>query len=912
MLTIEKAARMLLSGAAVALLAFGALMPQSAFASDGNVAKIGDTEYPTLAAAVEAAPTDGTATAIVMTGDIEMVTADIVTIDDGQNVTLDMAGHAITVDEADFETRPITVAAGGVLTVTGNGTIDSSAAGAQGFGAINNFGTLIIENGTFRGALKANATNVWNRKGGTLTINGGTFDTSATAVSTEEDTVTTINGGTFMGVWYAAFDNNGYATINGGTFVGKSCSRCDSDHWAYTLRSGNASDSAYLRINYADVTGTQGALSTVGGTADIYDGTFETVDCDQQHGAVFYAYYVAGEAYTTSATIYGGDFSSSKRQALYVGNSQGDGGREEDATVVVKGGTFTGGDDSKTAIKVDQELGSAYITGGTFSSQPDEAWLADGYSAEQDASGNWITTVANPVAAVSSTQYPTVQDAIDNANGGTVMLLADVEENVTVPKGATVTLDLAGKKISNDGTDSQALGTIYNLGTLTVTDSVGGGNVDNVTHGKCALYNEVGATVTLDGGTFSRSAELSTDGDTPGGNSYYVLLNHGSMTVNEGTTVRFGEGDEYGKFSSLVEKGWYNGTQNITKTPSVMTINGGTFSGGLNTIKNDDWGQLTINDGAFNNVAQAVVVNWNVAEINNGTFESEQYVVLNGQLDDTMDKGQLTITGGAFMGGEGYKPVTQMSGSQSIGEVAISGGSFWEAPEPEHIIEGSGFVQNADGTYGIKKATLSAVSSGEMVLDPDETAKLTQDVILKMVTIDVEGYDLTVDDAELESVNSALASRTPGSFAITVTATKDGDATDALAVVLPFRVAIFHTVTFVSNVPGSSPTSVRVEDGAVVARPASPTLDGYRFAAWYTTESLDKGTEYDFDTLVTSDITLYGGWYEIDAATGEASDAVTGQLAQTGDSTALMVGGFATAAVIAVGAGIVAMRRRAR
>ena len=124
------------------------------------------------------------------------------------------------------------------------------------------------------------------------------------------------------------------------------------------------------------------------------------------------------------------------------------------------------------------------------------------------------------------------------------------------------------------------------------------------------------------------------------------------MTINEGVTVNQGENGA-GKFSSLIENGWYNGNNNTGGELSVMTINGGTFSGGLNTIKNDDYGELTIKGGTFSSYAQACLLNWNVATVEGGTFEgkdSTNATILNGYINDTMDKGQLTIQKGTFTG----------------------------------------------------------------------------------------------------------------------------------------------------------------------------------------------------------------------------------------------------------------------
>ena len=65
------------------------------------------------------------------------------------------------------------------------------------------------------------------------------------------------------------------------------------------------------------------------------------------------------------------------------------------------------------------------------------------------------------------------------------------------------------------------------------------------------------------------------------------------------------------------------------------------------------------------------------------------------------------------------------------------------------------------------------------------------------------------------------------------------------------------TVTFDSN-GGSSVNAQTVESGKTVAKPADPTRNGYDFEGWFTDEDLT--IEYDFDTPVTADITLYAAW----------------------------------------------------
>lgn len=291
-------------------------------------------------------------------------------------------------------------------------------------------------------------------------------------------------------------------------------------------------------------------------------------------------------------------------------------------------------------------------------------------------------------AAIDQICYKTVAKAITAADAGkTITLLNDVTANVVIPSEKAVVLDMNGRKLTNTSDH-----TIINKGTLTIT---GSGTVDNVTHQKAAVYNDAGATITLVNGTFERSAETGADASTSGGNSYYTILNHGTMTIEASVTV-----NNKGHFSSLLENGWYDGGENTGTQNSVLTINGGTFDGGLNTIKNDDYGELTINGGMFKNYTQAAFLNWNLATVNGGEFVSGERAVLNGKLNDTMDQGKLTITGGIFTYDNAGAPVQQMGGSNSIGDVSISGGTYSTQPTAEHLADGC-IATETDGVWTV-------------------------------------------------------------------------------------------------------------------------------------------------------------------------------------------------------------------
>ena len=213
--------------------------------------------------------------------------------------------------------------------------------------------------------------------------------------------------------------------------------------------------------------------------------------------------------------------------------------------------------------------------------------------------------------------------------------------------------------------------TITNNGTLTIE---GTGTVDNISHGKAAVHNNEGGIVILNGGTYTRSKENGQSASASGGNSYYNIVNWGTMTINDGVKV-----NQSGHFSSMIENGFYDGTGK-TNNPK-LTINGGTFSGGLNTVKNDDRGILEVKGGTFSNVSQAALLNWNEAVIEGGEFKANdgaQAVVLNGHINDGMDQGKLTINGGSFTASGSAAVIKQMTGngSQKIGTIEINDGTF--------------------------------------------------------------------------------------------------------------------------------------------------------------------------------------------------------------------------------------------
>ena len=674
------------------------IQPAMEVATEEVAAKNGVVEVATadeLKEAVATAP-DGEETTILLTDNI--VVSNPMKVEKGQNIIVDMDGHEITVTDS-FVSRIFTN--NGTLTIKGNGTIDVTAAGANGYGAVNNFGTLTVVDGTYVGLTESDASIFYNRNGGTATFENPTIEGGGGAVATEVNTTTEIHGGSYTNETYPAIENRGDMLITGGTFINTSCSSCDG-RWGYTIRSGEKSKDAYLKIqgeteDSVKVTGVQGGLAVIGGTADIYNGSYKTVPCEIHGGSkAFYAGYFTGESYKTATNIYGGTFQSASKTAVLVGNGNPapDSGAGEESTVMISGGTFIGGDVAQTAITVNNTeyaVGAANITGGKFSSDVKQ-WLAEGMTQNED--GTVVVDQENVVAIVGDKYYVSLQSAVDSISADTkttIKLLKDVAEDIVIPVGKNVVLDLNGFTLTNVSDH-----TITNEGVLEV---VGEGTVDNTTHARAAICNKVDATATLNGGTYTRSKENGQSAEESGGNSFYTIQNFGTMTINDNVVVNQGP-DGNGKFSSLIENGWYNGKQNTEKKDATMIINGGSFSGGLNTIKNDDWGILTINDGEFKNYAQHAFFNANVATINGGTFVNdgtEAPIYTFAEWDSNYGQGILKITDGTFK--NNGDEIIKVNGTNP--DIEISGGDFSSKPDEKYLAEGYALVENEDGSFGV-------------------------------------------------------------------------------------------------------------------------------------------------------------------------------------------------------------------
>ena len=732
---------------------------------------------------------------------LDDLTEDVV-VPAGKNIYLDLNGHKLT----NASGHTITVEKGGKLNISdsvGTGVVDNTS---HGKGAIVNSGEVTLNGGTFKRSAEKGTYSPYGN-------GGNSWYTIANYGTMEINTGVTVEN---AGVYSSMIRNGGDATadcdltIMGGNFAGGINTVKNDSFGVLTINGGNFSNTAqYVIMNW--------------NKAEITAGTFQTLD-------------------TASAVLFTSSYGA---DANTIGK------------LSISGGEFKHASDTQEMI-VDRydasNSGTAAVTGGRFDADISK-YIPSDYVQSADGTVEKLGET-NAVAKVGDTYYKTLTDAVKAADNATVTLLKDVTEDVTIPAGKTITLDLNGKTLTNVKDH-----TILNNGNLTIA---GTGKVDNISHAKGALYNK--GTVVVNGGTFDRSKENGKNKGESGQNSWYTIKNVGTMTINDGAIVQTaGNNASLGKFSSLVSNGYFNAgdyTNNKGLDQPILTIDGGMFRGGLNTIKNDDRAKLTINGGTFSNYYQAVVQNHNIAEITGGTFtaasdaNAETYGIYNCGCGAEIDLGTLTVSGGTFTGAtyavaevSSQNAAVNISGGQFAGTkaaivksstsnatIAISGGLF--SSDPSAYVAAGHYVDasnNGDYPYTVKEGTKPA---GALIVVKDKTEPT--------VSGDITGTDKTainnvIGNANVDGVAEAakkadIVAKSGATVAendkveIEVAVKVEAKAADLAKGQLTFEASPVATVKVNGTVKGTVPVSNgMLNNNPITVKLPLPTVDGKLF-----------------------------------------------------------------------------------
>lgn len=743
------------------------------------VAQIGGTVFTSLQAAINAAQAGDTVQLIA-----DAVVDATVVVQDKGAITLDLNGKTISNTKEIWNGginnwSLVSVRGNSDLTITGNGAVDALANDSYAIDLQDAASKCTIENGAFTG--NVSAVYVFD---GSLTINGGTFDIKQ--LSGQGDHRFTIN-------CYDSNYKNGTAqvSINGGTFNGFDP--------ANSLAEGTGT--AFTAPGYTSVANADGTYGVVAGVAQVgtkaYAGLQAAIDAAQDGETVqlltdivldaqadtksglYPQFTISGKKLTLDMQGHKISYSEESRTKDYgeaslltlsidkgsdvtiTGNGTIDtelGSNQAyginilgGSNLTINNGTFYG---AMTAVQV--QKGGLVINDGTFLMAPtckeqvpqyakyiinciDAAWkdgsatvsikggtfghdyshspegegtsyLAPGYAPTANADGTY--GVVAGVAQIGSKAYASLADAVAAAQDGeTVTLLTDVTEDVAISK--SITLDLGGK-------------------TLTNTNA-----------GK--------ATISVQGGTVTVK-----NGNVVGGTSYYNIEvtkdSNASLTLVDVTATAGNTG------SSMIDN-W-----------GTLTIESGSYSGGLNVVKSEEDSTLNINGGRFElsyatSGYTGVVFAYGNTTITGGEFIqsltttgrwNHPQVIATGMVEG--HPSFTKITGGTFTnkysdGSNIFRGV----GKGTSDNFEVSGGTFNKSVPSSYFADGLTCAKNPDGTYGIAtaiaqigtdrytslQAAINAVKkAGKTVqLLSDTTENITINAS-KQITLDLNGHIL--------------------------------------------------------------------------------------------------------------------------------------------------------------------------
>ncbi len=408
------------------------------------VAKIGDTIYESITAAVEDAPNNTETTILLLKN-----TSENVIVPSNKNVIIDLNNKTIS---NDGETNIF--ANTGILTIK-NGVLTSTA---ENKGAVDNNqnGVLTVDNMLI--SVSGRQT-IYNDRG-TVTIKGNcnlssTSNTRATVQNQSNSTMTIIDG-TITATHFSAVVSNGTLTIG--------------------VKDGNVnSNSPYIKgydygidnssnIYFYDgiIWGQNKSIKTPSKIIEIEDGYDIASATEHMDGTIYYGSLIA---LTNTVTFNPASGSTTER------------------TRKVSNGSPIG--------ELPIATRTAYEFIGWFTSNNVQVTSNTIITEDITLTAHWQKVTGT--ALIGTSVYDTLQDAINGAPANTqttILLLKNARENLNVPANKNIIIDLDGNTLSNN-TNAAA---IENYGTLsvmngTLTSNSSNNSVINVESGNLTVLN---------------------------------------------------------------------------------------------------------------------------------------------------------------------------------------------------------------------------------------------------------------------------------------------------------------------------------------------------------------------------------------------------------------------------------------
>ena len=690
------------------------------------VAQIGETKYPSLAAAVAEAQAN-----------------DVITMIDDDNVSLTATGSEITIN------KPLTITGA----VDENGKPKFTIFGSTN-GALNNnsFNDLFLSCST-----------------GTVTISNLKFDGFGNEISSVMGHSPVFIGSSNQN----AVIENVYITnlncegihINGGTFTIKDCNiDCSKTTNSIFTKGicvvndaqGSIENTTITGVDCDDPNDTSAAIELQG------SGDIAISGCTIQTNTIGIATTPVGDLTAGTSQVTISDCTiESQNIAVY---SNGDKG----ALTSISSGRYSG-----LLMAGDNDEGLS-ISGGLFDDMPEQAYCAEGYApadntdeATKDAYPYTVLELPD-VAQIGDVKFKSLAAAVAavpaNGTETTITMIANemidvVGYAITIPANKNVVLDLNGFEVVGTASEGNTSALITNRGTLTIMDS-SDTNKDGTGTGK--LMSGASTTWTWDGsddytGSYASNLirnekdlivesgylyNMSTGSAAYGIDNYNagnVTINGGKVDAAKASAIRmfYINGGSVSVTDGVIghyvsdSDCTYMGIQVMGGTNANVTITGGTIAGNYALYGGNTGGDITISGGTFD-----------------------------GYVGFAASVPNISITDGAF---------TCWVGTWGNQTKFISGGIYAEEVDEEYIADGYILTDNTDeatkedypytvrtGLYVAQIGTtkyesladaIDAVGDGEtitMIADVDNAAGLSVPSG-KNFTVDFDGHTYTLN-----------------------------------------------------------------------------------------------------------------------------------------------------------------------
>lgn len=390
---------------------------------------------------------------IVMTG--------AVTVNNGNRLTIDLNGHTLTAAENSraffIQNGALTIEdSGSTGVIQGSGTVTGNG-GAIWMSSSDSNNALTLTGGTIRGFTATD--------GGGVYVSGGSFKMTDGTISTCN--ATNAGGGVYV--------SSGSFEMSGGSI--ENCTAHEGAGVKVLASSGKASFSMSGSGEIKNCNQDGVSIAAIGGTSEfsMSGGTIED-------NSGFGVWVDNG-----SAVMSGGSVKGSERYDIYIGSR---------AALTVKN-TQVGG----TVLNLGKITGqgSAEFTGTVENSGYAVAEITGGKIHRIEHRSPYKGTITGSTwdeyVYLLGRSWPTAK--IPSEAGESITLKVSsylppvMENSLEIPKGVTVTVDLAGKTLSAEESDFK----IINHGTLTLIDSSTGGTL-SIPIENDGVLNANGGTVT--------------------------------------------------------------------------------------------------------------------------------------------------------------------------------------------------------------------------------------------------------------------------------------------------------------------------------------------------------------------------------------------------------------------------------